>query len=390
MPHVLDLHPRFAALGLVLLVAACAGRQQTIGPIDRQLPGGLDELPLEEQAPPQAAILLPLSGSAAAVGNDMLDAAQMALFDVGRTDLVLLPQDTQGTPEGARAAARAAIAADVDVVLGPLFSSSTKAVAPLAAGADIPVLAFTNDADVAGGGTWILGYRPEEQVERVVAHARERGMTPVGAIAPDDVYGARALDAWRAGGAAGGAQTYDPRETDLARIVRDALRGGPPRALLIADGGERLRSIGALLTYYDFDPTQTRLLGTMLWLEDRSLLREPALNGAWLATVPPRDDDAFAERFERLYGRSPNVLAGLAYDATALAAVLANDGQGFAAPQLADAAGFAGHAGIFRLMPNGLSEHGLAVVEVGQDGVLDVVAPAPSSFERPLAALQVR
>ena len=50
-------------------------------------------------------LLLPLSGPAEALGRDMLDAAQMALFDVGDNDLVLLPRDTGGTPAGARLAA---------------------------------------------------------------------------------------------------------------------------------------------------------------------------------------------------------------------------------------------------------------------------------------------
>ena len=54
--------------------------------------------------------MLPLSGPAAALGQDMLQAAQMALFDVGPNDVVLLPRDTGGTPEGARRAATELIA----------------------------------------------------------------------------------------------------------------------------------------------------------------------------------------------------------------------------------------------------------------------------------------
>jgi hypothetical protein len=47
-------------------------------------------------------LLLPLSGPAAELGQDMLQAAEMALFDVGPNDVVLLPRDTAGTPAGAQ------------------------------------------------------------------------------------------------------------------------------------------------------------------------------------------------------------------------------------------------------------------------------------------------
>ncbi|MCB1885308.1 MAG: penicillin-binding protein activator [Geminicoccaceae bacterium] len=372
-----------AALGLLLLVtgaAGCAGRQETTGPDLRQpLPDQVEEMPAR---PPTAALLLPLTGQAAPVAQDMLDAAQMALFDVGATDLVLKPKDTKGTPEGAAAAARAALDEGVDLILGPLYAASTGAVGPVAAGANVRVLAFSNDAGVAGGGTWILGYRPEEQVMRVMGVAGRNGLSPVAAIAPDDAYGARALAAWRGAGGGGRSAVYPPGETDLARVVKGMVASDPPPALLVADGGDRLRSMSALFAYYGLDAARTRLLGTMLWLEDPTLLAEPALQGGWLASVPPDEDGAFARRFEDLYGRPPATLAGLAYDATALAAVLANDGRGFDGPQLAAPGGFSGHAGIFRLLPGGLTEHGLAVVEV-QNGALGVVDPAPTGFAGP-------
>ncbi|MEE8202420.1 MAG: ABC transporter substrate-binding protein, partial [Alphaproteobacteria bacterium] len=71
-------------------------------------PDGVDpELP---SGPISVALLLPLSGPSGGLGAAMLDAAQMALFDVGATEIVLLPKDTEGTPDGARRAADAALA----------------------------------------------------------------------------------------------------------------------------------------------------------------------------------------------------------------------------------------------------------------------------------------
>ena len=95
-------------------------------------------------------LLLPLTGPAAGLAQDMLDAAQMALFDVGANDLILLPRDTAGTPEGARQAAEQVIAEGAAVILGPLFNQAVSAVNPIAAAADVRVLAFSNVASAGG------------------------------------------------------------------------------------------------------------------------------------------------------------------------------------------------------------------------------------------------
>ena len=53
----------------------------------------------------KAALLLPLSGKNADLGQSMLKAAQMALFDVGSSNFELSPIDTKSTTAGAVAAA---------------------------------------------------------------------------------------------------------------------------------------------------------------------------------------------------------------------------------------------------------------------------------------------
>ena len=196
----------------------------------------------------------------------MLDAAQMALFDVGDNKLVLLPRDTAGTPGGARLAAQEVIKEGAEVILGPLLAADVAAVSPIAAQANIRVLAFSNDASVATDGTFLLGFRPEEQVRRVVAYALDSGAlvraepaplgrrrTPsskgcrtqisrppprwmpaapfaarpprIAALAPDDAYGATVIEALRravveGGGELGETLVYPPDMGDPSPVVR--------------------------------------------------------------------------------------------------------------------------------------------------------------------------
>jgi ABC-type branched-subunit amino acid transport system substrate-binding protein len=393
--------PRLLAIGFLLLAAGCAQRAEPLYQEPEPQPVEPAEViePLPA-GPVKVALLLPLTGNAADVGQDMLEAAQIALFDVGQTDMVLLPRDTGGTIEGAAAAARSAIDAGAELILGPLFATSTGTVAGIAREHELKVISFSNDATVSGDNVWVVGFRPEEQVARVIEFAQRQGLTRIGALAPDDAYGQRVVNGFReaigaAGSGLGGPSHafYPPDEREAARVVREftgyveppegalGVSGNSRQfdALLLADGGSRLRSIAALLAFYDIDPATTRLLGTMLWESDPRLLFEETLQGGWYASVSPEGERNFQARFEQAFGRQPGALAGLAYDATALAAVVAASDRRFPADLLTDPSGFVGRAGIFRLRDDGTTEHGLAVLEI-DNGSARVVEPAPTSF----------
>jgi hypothetical protein len=186
-------------------------------------------------------------------------------------------------------------------------------------------------------------------------------------------------------------QSADPEAERKLRALEtlDTLGGPPFEAILLADGGDSLRSVAALLTFFDVDPATTRFLGTMRWQADPRVLAEAALQGGWFAAPAPDDLSAFESRFRSTFGRSPQQLAALAYDATALAVVVARDlgDRSFAPDTLINAQGFAGANGLFRLRPNGLAEHGLAVLEVS-GGAARMIDPPPTSFVDELAELR--
>ena len=70
-----------------------------------------------------------------------------------------------------------------------------------------------------------------------------------------------------------------------------------------------------------------------------------------------------------------------AYDAVSLAVSLSPNppGQRYTASQLTRPTGFSGVDGLFRLLSDGTSERGLAILEVREGGPR-VIDPAPSSF----------
>ncbi len=368
-------------------------------------------------------LLLPLTGNSAALGQAMLDAAQMALFDLGDDKFTLLPRDTQGNPNTAALAAQSLVEDGAGIILGPLFAGEAAAVKPVAARANRPVLSFSSDWNMAGGGVWILGFQPQEQVRRVVSLSQTRGMTRFAVVAPATPYGDAAVTslkeaAEQAGGQVTKIERYTAGATNLTDLVKrlsdfdqrqaalaaersrlqaagdpeslsalrrlsnaDTFGPLPFDAVLIAEGGQTLRELAALFPFFDIDPGPVRMLGTGLW-DEAGLGREGALVGGWFAAPAPGGREAFEARFQQLYGYRPHRLATLAYDTTALSAVLAKGGAGFSVGTLTNPNGFAGVEGIFRLLPTGTAERGLAVMEVTRTGTVEV-DPAPQSFVPP-------
>ncbi|MCR6629518.1 MAG: penicillin-binding protein activator [Magnetospirillum sp.] len=326
---------------------------------------------------------------------------------LGDSRFNLIPLDTRGTADGAVTAAAQALAQGADILLGPLFSAEVKAAAPLAREHLVPMVAFTTDRSVLGNGVYTLGFLPDSQVTRVIGYARSQGRERFALLARSDDYGRAVADAFRAavpaqGGRVVKVEYYDPHAADLSAAVRrltdaDARGRGkgketnqatgpvPFDAVMIPDEGTRLRSLASLATYYDVNPEQASFLGTLLW-DDPRLANEPSLQGGLYPAPPVAAHQDFEARYSRAFGQLPARLSGIAsiaYDATALAAILARQPQGdYSTQSLTNPAGFAGVDGVFRLSPDGTSERGLAVRQITAAGPREV-SPAPTSFAVP-------
>lgn len=353
-------------------------------------------------APVKIALLLPLSGRNAEVGESILNAAQLALFDVGADTFELMPRDTQGTAAGAASAAQSALAEGAQLILGPLFAEEVRAVAPVAQRSNVNVIAFTTDWKLAGGNTYVMGFMPFGQVQRVVSYAAGRGLKNIGVIAPQTEYGNAVINALNAFAPQAGLQIVDtmrfmPGDTTLAPAVQRFARydarkqpdgsfaRAPFDAIFLPVAGSDAQVISNLLSYYEMDPVSVKRLGTGLW-DDGTVAREQNLNGGWFAAPDPRARTIFEGKYADAYGAKPPRLSSLGYDATALAAVLAKTsqagahGHAFDRLSITNPNGFSGIDGIFRFRNDGLADRGLAVLEM-RNGQLSVIDAAPRTFQ---------
>ncbi len=366
----------------------------------------------------RVALLAPLTGANAELGQALQQAAQLALAAPGAPALDV--RDTAGTPAGAAAAAQAAVAGGDRLILGPLTAVETEAAAGPARAAGVPVLAFTNDAAAARPGVWTLGITPAQQVRRLVGAATAAGKSRIAALLPPSPFGQAMASALTAAASAAGLPApeihihdgsngsiqrtlrdlsgYDTRRGPIDAKIKEARAKHTPEgrqeaaelaktpippppfdALLLADTGEKLAWAVSFLGYYDIESPAVQILGPALWA-NRALRGGANLNGAWYAAPDPDARASFNAAYQAKYDAPAPLVADVAYDAAAIARVLA--ASGYSTSALTRAQGFAGVDGVFALQPDGSVRRGLAVFAI-QPGGPTVVEAAPTSFGGP-------
>jgi ABC-type branched-subunit amino acid transport system substrate-binding protein len=369
-----------AALILVAgLIAACAstgGRRELAAGSPQFGPDG-QPLPGSDRAPRptvKVALLLPLSasGNTAKVAQALKQAGELALFDFDNPNVTLIAKDTRGSAEGARAAAAAAVSEGAELIIGPLFSKSVKAAAPVARQANIAMVAFSSDQKVAGNGVYLLSFLPGRDVPRIVDYAVGQGKQRFGALIPQTPYGRIAEQFFR--------QAVTSRGATIVALER--FPPVPPQvdAIFIPTGPESLPTLSALIPYNEIDTSRIQLFGTGRW-DYANIGKEKPLVGGWYPAPDPKGWRTFTQRYVKTYEKTPPRLASLAYDAVSLAVTLSSNepGNRYTAAQLTRSSGFAGVDGLFRLRRDGLTDRGLAILEV-QKFDSRVIDPAPSGF----------
>ena len=358
-------------------------------PLDRDLPDylRLPNMPAGS-VPVRVGVILPFSSTTPGTRNlaaAMLKAAELALFDGGNRNIMLITADEGATPDLAGAATVKLLSQGAEIIIGPLFGPSVSAVAPIARDRGVPVLAFSTERSVAGNGVYLLSFLPQSEVRRVVNYAVAQGHHNFAAMVPATPYGDVISGAFTDAVKAAGATSVDIEHfTPNASTVMApsaVIAKSNADAVIVAQGGGILRAIAPSLVFNGLDPAKVKLLGTGLW-DDAGTAKEQALDGGWFAAPEPNADNSFNDKYRGIYGAPPPPLASLAYDAVSLVALLSNGApyHRFTNAALMDPNGFAGVNGIFRFNADGTSERGLAVLEVQQDG-FHVVSPAPSTFQ---------
>ncbi len=380
---------RFGALaGAAALLGACSviPKTETVAtapPVDRTPAPSANTLPTNSTRH-RVALLVPMSGDTAAVGQALANATTMALLDTNANNLRITTYDTG---RGAGEAARQAITDGNKLILGPLLASDVAAVQAQARPAKVPAISFSNDTQAASADVFLMGHVPEQSIRRSVEYARGRGSNAFAALLPEGDYGQRSFSALQNalreyGGSLIGNESYSRGNTSIVSAAQRLRTRGGYDTVLIADGA-RLAMQGA--TELKRSGGQgTRILGTELWSGEASLARAGAVDGALFSSVSDSRFKRFADSYEARFGNKPFRISTLGYDAVLLTLRVARDwkvGTNFPVNELYDRGGFLGVDGPFRFGRDGIAERALEVRQVTGGGITQV-DPAPATFDK--------
>ena len=318
-----------------------------------------------EASGPPAALLIgmvgSLTGPEAHFGLGTRDGVTLAIEEANRAGgvaghpLVLRAYDAQSRPEEAASAALRLVLEDrVAFVIGENVSSNTLAMAPAVASAEVPLISpsATNANVTSAGGPFVFRvcFVDGFQGQAMASFARSTLKLTRIAVLTDvkSDYSVGLADVFRRrfaelGGTVVAAESYAKGDSDF-RAVLTRVKASHPEGIFIpgyySDAGPIARQAREL-------GIQAVLLGGDGWESGGKLaeLGGAAIEGAYYSTHFSPDNPSaavqrFLQQYQQRFGRLPDALGALGYDAArvGIAALRASAGVGGAALRAAIAA----------------------------------------------------
>lgn len=294
--------------------------------------------------------VLPLTGRYASAGNKALEAIILAagIFDkYKKSPYKLVIEDSKSEPDAAKAAVSKLAREKVLCIIGPLGSAEALAAAGEAQRLKIPIITLTQKEKITDTGDYVFrNYMTNEmQTRALVAYAiYEMDLNRFAVLYPNDHYGREMerlfrYEVLRQRIKAIKSKSYDKTQVDFGDVIKaitDAKGISTGRkeieksqseqkpvidfdALFIPDTPARISMIIPQLAYYNV--RGVKLLGTSIW-NSADLIKTAGgyvdgavfADGFCLNTFYPEAND-FIDIFYTHYGREPDVVTALVYDA---------------------------------------------------------------------------
>ena len=342
-------------------------------------------------------VMLPLSGEHREIGNLILNALEMAIFQTEENKLALHIKDTEAKPDKAKKVLSELIDEGIEVVIGPLFSKSLAAIQNEVSSNDINIFALTNNINLRNNDIWIFGVDPQAQTEKALRYALETGSKNIAALLPQNAYGLLLFDTITsftkensmkiekiefynfsvesqrktAQNISYGFEEYKIYLDKIKELENEEEENSngvlfmekPFDSVFIAAAGQNLRVLSSQLQYNNVDPKIVQYLGISSW-EDSSILSEPALEGGVFVTTSEMYQKKIKLIYQKSFNKEMPKIAMIAYDIVALLGSLNNLGSNFNIYDLVNEEGYIGLRGLFRLKKNGVVERAFQLKKI--------------------------
>ena len=381
--------------GLSLLtLSACTGGGFDFGDFGpKRPPDNGQDLPLAQgqtfgTGPVRVALLLPLSGEAAAVGTSMAHGAELAMDFIAQNanindNITLVLKDTGSSVQAAASAAQQAVSEGAALILGPLRADQVSAAGSVARSAGIPLIGFSNNSGAAQPGIYLLNVLPESETRRSLGYAKTLGKRAFAGLFPNSDYGRIQQSAFTQAAAdlglrVVGVYSYgsEAEARSLVQQVAPQLQAGQIDTLFLPDRATA-PSFGVLFEEAKIAGGAIQIVGSADWNGDQNILATPWLAGALYPAVDDAGYNAILPLYQAKFGGRPHPFATLAYTGVVLANVssLSLGTPRYDRTQLTTPGGFNGRDGVFRFLQDGRSEYALVIKKVTVGGTQVVDGP---------------
>lgn len=375
---------RVAALASALVLSACAGDQVASGPQTGPM--------IDPAQPVQVALLVP-GGSGDAnydyMARSMANGARMAVADAQGARIDLRVYDSGDDAARAVAVANKAVTEGAKIIVGPLHAESANAVGNAVKGR-VNVLAFSNNADIAGGNLFVLGNTFANTADRLVSYGVSKGLRRylivhekdvAGQLGEAAIEGAIARNRATMVGKTAHGETRAEMDAIAPTIAAAAAANKAQALFLTGNHQDTLPEITAALARAGVTGQSLQMMGLTRWDLPASRTGLPQLQNGWFAVPDLARMAEFNARYKAAFGETPHDFATLAYDGVSAIAANIRAGRKNAVTTagLTQGAGYAGVQGAFRLRPDGTNQRQLSIATL-QGGRMVVIDPARRSF----------
>ncbi len=355
---------------------------------------------------PTVAVLLPLSGESANVGENLKNAAMMAAFEHQRTPLKVLFFDTESTGSGAQQAYHWALAQKPDIVLGPVFSKEVSAIKQ--EGISTPLLSFSSDTSVIDSKAATMAVTIPEQVRQIVRHACSAGQYRLAVLGPESKTGEIAMNALanavttcpgmvmkKVSVYAGNTMNFTdavqkiaPRmistkkknlsEADRAELAKSASARAGVDAVILFEEGIKLRQLLSLLAFYDIGPKDIPVYGLTVVKQ----MNDSNANFVYFADLDETNYYNFSRQYKDIFGKGPIRIASQMYDAMGFVLTETEAGRPISLEDLRTRDSYWGVDGLVRLNADGTNRRALQLKQKRGEK-FTLIEASESFFDRP-------
>tara|TARA_Y100000590_G_scaffold41969_1_gene44726 strand:- start:1677 stop:2828 length:1152 start_codon:yes stop_codon:yes gene_type:complete len=293
-------------------------------------------------------LIVPQSGEYAEIGNSIIKSVKLAINIIDDERIEIIPKDTKSNPIDALRVSKQLYENGVRIIIGPVFSESTKYLDELE---EITFLSFTNKINNNPSNVISAGVNAISQLNTIKKFSKINKIERSIFLIPKSDYRAEIEFAIR--------KTkiklkhkfiYDKEPTLLTKQIEDLTRYSQRKknlkdeikrlenstisnkkykienlkkkdtfgginfdSVIIADFDESLKSVATSLLYTDVSSKRIKYITLNQWF-DESLLKENSLQPIYFPSVNKDNYNEFINDYFEKYNSKPNQLSFLSYD----------------------------------------------------------------------------